>query len=143
MSFQPEWGETGSDGQHLWDGGFASSTGLGGSATSALGGATPYALSGIGTDPLAGTSAATRQNRLRYALELRYGIPVLKTQDLLTLFARSDLQNAATNIGMGADFKLGKHFSTGYEAALQSGATQTDLGKETDHRAYIRYQRGF
>ncbi|MGI9229210.1 MAG: Ig-like domain-containing protein, partial [Gammaproteobacteria bacterium] len=67
----------------------------------------------------------------RHSLELKYGIPVLRDRELLTLFARSSLQSNAT---LGTDLKLGKYFSTGYEAVMET---------ETDHRGYIRYQKGF
>ncbi|MGI9230085.1 MAG: hypothetical protein ACR2P9_09545 [Gammaproteobacteria bacterium] len=73
---------------------------------------------------------------LRYELELKYGIPVMQDQELLSIFARSNLQNDNPNLGVGADFKLGEYFSSGYESTIKAG-------DETDHSGYIRYQRGF
>ncbi|MGI9228511.1 MAG: Ig-like domain-containing protein, partial [Gammaproteobacteria bacterium] len=105
LAFKPQWGDVGSDSKRLWDSG----------------------LSGFGSD-----AASTAG---RYSLELKYGIPVLRDRELLTLFARSNLQSTDGNTTLGTDLKLGKYFSTGYEAAV--------METETDHRGYIRYQKGF
>ncbi|MGI9228949.1 MAG: hypothetical protein ACR2P9_03725, partial [Gammaproteobacteria bacterium] len=102
LAFKPQWGEVGSDKQQLWDSG------------------------------LEDVSGGAINSAMRYQLELKYGIPVMRGQELLSIFARSELQNDDRNLDLGADFKLGEHFSTGYE---------TDI--ETDHSGYIRYQRGF
>ncbi|MGI9228679.1 MAG: hypothetical protein ACR2P9_02345, partial [Gammaproteobacteria bacterium] len=101
LTFKPQWGAIGSDSQQLWDGNLSNF--------------------GSGASNTAG----------RYSLELQYGIPVLKDQELLTLFVRNNLQSNTT---LGTDLKLGQYFSTGYEAVIKT---------ETDHRGYIRYQKGF
>ena len=123
LSLRPEWGETASARERIWNGGFHAACCHGG------------AENGNGA-PTAGPGASAAENRLRYALQLRYGFPVFNSEEPLTLFARSDLRRAGRNLGLGADIKVGGHVSAGYEAAMRSRA-------DSDHRAYIRYQRGF
>ena len=73
---------------------------------------------------------------MRYRLEARYGLPVLQGRELLTLFLRSELQQAASRHALGADFNLGPHLSTGYAAQLAPGAS-------LDHQVHLRYSRSF
>ena len=76
----------------------------------------------------------------RYNLELRYGLPILQGRELLTLFARNQFESAGQSTSLGADLKLGRYFSSGYEAILRTGDTGTNHAG-TDQRVYIRYER--
>ena len=87
-----------------------------------------------------------------YTLEMRYGLPVWRGDDLLTLSARTDFYGAARTHVMGADFIIGRHLSAGIEAILTDGlvlpyteAPESPQAPQQDtiHRAYLRYERRF
>ena len=111
LTFKPQWGNTNSRQRQLWDNGLARN------------------LPGPSSQQMPGG---------RYGLELKYALPIMNGEEVLTLFTSSDLTGNDDRIRLGWDLKLGQDLSAEYEATMQS-RQQQDL----EHRFQLRYQRRF
>ncbi|MGI9250943.1 MAG: Ig-like domain-containing protein [Pseudohongiellaceae bacterium] len=96
LTFNPQWGPTGSQANQLWQ-------------------ATMGAFNGDG-----GGGGMAGNYEGSYGLEVKYGLSVLKNKELLELYARGNLVDYR-GMSLGANFSLGETFTAGYEAALGYG----------------------
>ena len=108
IAFRPEWGKTQSQSEQLWS-------------------------QGLAWDAADGEGEA-KAKAFRYALEVKYGLPVLKGRELLIITLHSDLYDKAGNLRLGAALNISDHLTATYEAATRAGAPPT-------HRARIHYHR--
>lgn len=115
LAFKPQWGVVHSAREALWEHGLANDF----------------------------RPQEVEQGSGRYRLELRYGLPVLQGQEVLSLFTRSDFKTNGQDLSLGADFNLGRHFSSGYEMLMRSDAADAGLTRDAEHRGFIRYERSF
>ena len=86
----------------------------------------------------AGVIAADAGGGLRYGLEFGYGVPLPYESGLMKVFARSEIEDGAVSSKTGGlDVTAAGGISAGYEAVDETAQA------ETEHRAYIRFNRAF
>ena len=114
LAFIPEWGNTESRRDALWQGDLTQFT-----------------------DQLTNGEADDPTSDLRYHLDIRYGIaiPALGSQAMLTPFATS---SGDDRVGLGSDFSLGDYLTAGYE-----WLPAHDPDGEGDNRLFLHYRREF
>ena len=74
---------------------------------------------------------------IHYTMELNYGIPITRRQELLNLYLRRRHHASGNDSAAGFNFGRG-YFSTGYELVKQPFP-----GAKLEHRGFVRYQREF
>ncbi|MGI9250262.1 MAG: Calx-beta domain-containing protein, partial [Pseudohongiellaceae bacterium] len=74
-------------------------------------------------------------NAMGYKLEFKYGIPFRRDDNMLTLFASSDIQSANKTLALGANLKLQQGLSAGYEAFMQPGFNEEQAAMQANRQA--------
>lgn len=159
LSFTPQWGVVGDSHQRLWEGGFSRLP-----TVDTADGGQPGALD---SSPLLTGHGSMDSPAMLYRLDVKYRLPVLQGRELMTLFARTDMQQGVRSRVLGADLNIGAYFSTGLEVNLDRGSSLGSVyapsafpgstvsgvygtsrvialpAASNGRRAYLRYERKF